>query len=169
MSLKETLAELKMIDINMIDKLFEKFDGAFAQNTLRAYKADFNHYSDWCKKNKVKLKKSTGEDWKHYIEHCASHLSTATVRRRINSLGTVHRLAGLPEHTRHPEVILALKRMHRQKGRAQKQAVPLTKDILKQLLAVCEDDLRGQRNRVLLTLGYETMRRRSELDLSPTN
>lgn len=147
----------------MIDQLFEKFDGAFAQNTLRAYRADFNHFSDWCKKNKVKLKKTTGEDWKHYIEHCASHLSTATVRRRINSLGTVHRLAGLQEHTRHPEVILALKRMHRQKGRAQKQAVPLTKDILKQLLAVCEDDLRGQRNRVLLTLGYETMRRRSEL------
>ena len=53
--------------------------------------------------------------------------------------------------------------MHRRKGRRQKQATPLTRSILKGLLAQCDNSLRGRRNRVLLMLGYETMRRRTEL------
>ena len=53
--------------------------------------------------------------------------------------------------------------MHRKIGRAQQQAAPLTKLLLNQLLSTCKDSLRGLRNQVLLRLGYETMRRRSEL------
>ena len=60
-------------------------------------------------------------------------------------------------------MILSLKRIHRQKGRAQKQAPPLTRNILEQLIAVTGQDLVGMRDRVMLMLGYETMRRRSEL------
>jgi integrase len=65
--------------------------------------------------------------------------------------------------TKESEVILALKRMHRKIGRAQQQATPLTKPLLNQLLSNCDNSLRGLRNQVLLRLGYETMRRRSEL------
>ena len=43
------------------------------------------------------------------------------------------------------------------------QATPLTKPLLNQLLSNCDNSLRGLRNQVLLGLGYETMRRRSEL------
>jgi len=32
----------------MIDELFEKFDGAFSKNTLRAYRSDFEQYESWC-------------------------------------------------------------------------------------------------------------------------
>ena len=53
--------------------------------------------------------------------------------------------------------------MHRKIGRAQQQATPLTKPLLNQLLCNCDNSLRGLRNKVLLRLGYETMRRRSEL------
>jgi integrase len=53
--------------------------------------------------------------------------------------------------------------MQRQKGRAQKQAVPLTRDIRDRLLAVCGTDTKGLRDQVLLHLGSETMRRRAEL------
>ena len=58
---------------------------------------------------------------------------------------------------------MAIKRMYRKIGRAQQQATPLTKPLLKQLLSNCDNSLRGLRNKVLLRLGYETMRRRSEL------
>ena len=81
----------------------------------------------------------------------------------MNSLGTIFKLSRNPDPSKDPEVILALKRMHRRIGRHQKQAPPLTRDHLKQLLANCTSDLRGLRNKVLLQLGYETMRRRSEL------
>ena len=53
--------------------------------------------------------------------------------------------------------------MHRRIGRHQKQATPLTHNHLERLLSNCSDDLKGMRNRVLLQLGYETMRRRSKL------
>jgi integrase len=53
--------------------------------------------------------------------------------------------------------------MHRKIGRAQQQATPLTKPLLNQLISNCDDSTRGLRNQVLLRLGYETMRRRSEL------
>ncbi len=53
--------------------------------------------------------------------------------------------------------------MHRSIGRHQKQATPLTRDHMERLLSNCSDDLKGIRNRVPLQLGYETMRRRSEL------
>jgi integrase len=78
-------------------------------------------------------------------------------------LGTVLKLSKNYNPTNQPEVILAIKRMHRKIGRAQQQATPLTKPLLNQLLNNCENSVRGLRNQVLLRLGYETMRRRSEL------
>ena len=62
-----------------------------------------------------------------------------------------------------PEVILAIKRMHSKIGRAQQQATPLTKSLLNPLLNNCDNSTMGIKNQVLLRLGYETMRRRSEL------
>ena len=32
----------------MIDELFAKFAGAFAENTIKAYRADFERFSQWC-------------------------------------------------------------------------------------------------------------------------
>lgn len=88
---------------------------------------------------------------------------SATIRRRINSLGTVLKLSKNYDPTKQPEVILELKRMHQKIGRAQEQASPLAKPLLNQLLSNCDTNVIGVRNQVLLRLGYETMRRRSEL------
>ena len=56
-----------------------------------------------------------------------------------------------------------MKRIYRRKGRWQRQAIPLTHNVLQALLAECDDNHRGLRDRVMLRLGYETMRRRHEL------
>jgi integrase len=98
-----------------------------------------------------------------YVDYLSENNKSATIRRRINSLGTVLKLSKNFDPTKQPKVILALKRMHRKIGRAQKQAIPLTKTLLKQLLNNCDNSIMGIRNQVLLRLGYETMRRRSEL------
>ena len=98
-----------------------------------------------------------------YVDYLSQTSKSATIRRRINSLGTVLKLSKNYDPTKQPEVILALKRMHRKIGRAQEQATPLTKTLLKQLLNNCDNSIMGIRNQMLLRLGYETMRRRSEL------
>ena len=143
--------------------LFSHLAGAYADNTLRAYRADFKVFKQWCDANQVDPLNSSPERVAEYVHYEAKAKSTATIRRRIASLSSLFKLNKLDDTTGSPEVVLALKRIHRQKGRAQKQAYPLTRDLLDQLLDVCGDDLKGQRDRVMLLLGYETMRRRSEL------
>jgi site-specific recombinase XerD len=147
----------------MIDDIFEKFDGAFAENTIRAYRSDFEQYSKWCATKGIAPIPATADNLAMHVDDLSSTCKSATIRRRVNSLGTIFRLSRNPDPSKDPEVILALKRMHRRIGRHQEQAPPLTNDHLQLLLTQCSADLRGLRNRVLLHIGYETMRRRSEL------
>jgi site-specific recombinase XerD len=147
----------------MIDDIFAKFDGAFAKNTIRAYRSDFSQYHKWCLQNNLEPIPATADTVALYVDYLSETNKSATIRRRINSLGTVLKLSKNHDPTKQPEVILALKRMHRKIGRAQEQATPLTKTLLNQLLNNCDNSIMGIRNQVLLRLGYETMRRRSEL------
>ena len=147
----------------MIDDILAKFDGAFAENTIRAYRSDFIQYQIWCFDNSLVPIPATADTMAMYVDYLSENNKSATIRRRINSLGTILKLSKNYDPTKQPEVILALKRMHRKIGRAQEQATPLTKTLLNQLLGRCDNSVMGIRNLVLLRLGYETMRRRSEL------
>ena len=147
----------------MIDELFARFDGAFSENTLRAYRSDFRHYEAWCNENDIPPLPAKSQLLARYVDELSLSHKSATIRRRINSLGTAFKLSKNADPTKEAEVVLALKRMHRRIGRQQSQAAPLTRDVLDKLLLRCGDDTRGLRNKVLLLLGYETMRRRSEL------
>jgi len=147
----------------MIDDILAKFDGAFAKNTIRAYRSDFIQYQSWCSHNNLAPIPASADTMAIYVDHLSNINKSATIRRRINSLGTILTLSKNHDPTKEPEVVLALKRMHRKIGRAQEQATPLTKTLLNQLLTHCDNSTRGIRNQVLLRLGYETMRRRSEL------
>ena len=147
----------------MIDDILAKFDGAFAENTIRAYRSDFIQYQAWCSNNKLDPIPASADATAIYVDYLSNINKSATIRRRINSLGTILKLSKNHDPTKEPEVVLALKRMHRKIGRAQEQAAPLNKTILDQLLDSCDNSVRGIRNKVLLKLGYETMRRRSEL------
>ena len=73
---------------------------------------------------------ATAENLAIYIKDMATTLKSSTIRRRIDSLSSIFSLSKNPNPTHGPEVLLALKRMHRQIGRAQKQAEPLTRDYM---------------------------------------
>ena len=137
----------------MIDEIFEKFDGAFSENTLRAYRSDFKQYEAWCAKKKQPSLPATADLLAEHVDFMASNNKSATIRRRVNSLGTIFKLSKHPDPTKAPEVVLALKRMYRKIGRYQEQATPLTRDILDQLLEQCGSDAKGHRDRILLLLG----------------
>ena len=147
----------------MLEDLFYRFEGAFAPNTLRAYKADFKHLLCWCDEQRLDVTKLNGKDFANYLTRYADTLSTSTIRRRLASISTILDLSGWNNPTNTPDAILTMKRIQRLKGNWQKQASPLTQSVLTELLEVCDDSVAGQRNKVLLHLGYETMRRRSEL------
>ena len=139
----------------MIDDILAKFDGAFAENTIRAYRSDFIQYQIWCSQNKLKPIPATADTMAVYVDHLSNISKSATIRRRINSLGTILQLSKNHDPTKEPEVVLALKRMHRKIGRAQEQAMPLIKTLLNKLLDNCDNSVMGVRNQVLLRLGYD--------------
>lgn len=147
----------------MIEELFERFDGAFSANTIRAYRADFNDYKAWCDGCSLEPLPATSEQLASYVDSMAGDRSVATIMRRIASLGSIFRLLGQPDTTKQADCVLALKRVRRKFSDAQKQAVPLTGDLLVRLQATCDSTILGKRDHILLQLGYETLRRRSEL------
>ena len=63
-----------MIEDNMLEETFRRFDGAFAPNTLRAYKADFKHLLCWCDEQKHDVTKLNGTDFASYLTHYADTL-----------------------------------------------------------------------------------------------
>ena len=127
----------------MIDELLNQLEGGFAPNTLRSYRADFEHFPDWCHIHAVDPVNADSEDIAAYIESMIHEKKSATIRRRINALRSIFRCMELPNPAAEYDASLALRRMNRKLGRAQIQATPLTRDILEKLMATCDDRPKG--------------------------
>ena len=90
----------------------------------------------------------------------------ATLDRRIASWQAFHRLREVPSPFAAPQVAAARQQARRANAqpRKPKSAQPVTRDILEQLLEVCDDGLRGVRDRAILSLAFATGgRKRSEV------
>ena len=77
----------------MIEELFSRFDGAFSENTLRAYRSDFQQYESWCATRHQPSIPATADLIADYVDFMATENKSATIRRRINSLGTIFKLS----------------------------------------------------------------------------
>jgi len=95
-----------------IYKILMQLDGAFAQNTLRAYRSDFNDFNTWCTSQQLTPEHITSEDIAKYIVWMTSESSSATVRRRIASLSSLYKLMDMHDPTRAAVVVIALNRHH---------------------------------------------------------
>ena len=149
------------------DKLVDllvRLDGAYALNTLRAYRADmleFIGYCDQCSSNALPASPATVAN---FLLHSSEQgIKTATIRRKVSSISAIHRLSYLEDPTKHPEVKITMRKISRQLGTRFDQAFPVTQIILNKLMAVCGQDLHGLRNKALLMLAYDSMCRRSEV------
>ena len=144
--------------------LLAHLDGAYAPNTLRAYRADMDEFIGYCEQMGCRALPALPSTVASFLQQCTSqNIKTATVRRKVSSISAVHRLSYLEDPTKHPEVKITVRKISRQLGTRFEQAFPVTREILDKLLAVCGNDLRGLRNRALLLLAYDSMCRRSEL------
>jgi integrase len=144
--------------------IMEKLDGAYAPNTLRAYRADMLEFIEFAaKQGEMGMPYCSQVVSPHLLESARTGIKTSTIKRKAASISAVHRLAGYPDPTKSAEVKLTIRKIERQLGNRFKQAYPITRAVLNKLLVVCSDDLRGKRNRALLLLAYNSMRRRSEL------
>jgi site-specific recombinase XerD len=147
-----------------LQDLLQHLEGAYATNTLRAYKADMLEFIAYCDKTGDRPlpaePKTVGE---FLMQTVSQGIKSSTIRRKISSISAIHRLSSLDDPTKHSEVKITQRKIYRQLGSRFDQAYPITRALLIKMLAVCGDDLHGLRDRALLLVAYDSMRRRSEL------
>lgn len=141
-----------------------KIDGAYAPATIRAYKANFERFIDFCENHQALSLPAGSDIVTTYIRELADgRLTSASVRIAIASISAIHRLNQFSDPTTHPDVKLEMRRMHRKLGRQSKQAQAINMATLRAMLANTENSLISLRDRALLLTAYDGMCRRSEL------
>lgn len=87
----------------------------------------------------------------------------ATIRRRVSAIKFLHSICDLPSPIDTSVVYLSLRRPARIKGRRPKQVRGLTADLVAIIIEACPDTLIGLRDAALISVGYDTLCRSSEL------
>ncbi len=147
-----------------LSNLLTHINGAYAPNTRRAYKADMMEFITYCEKTvacALPAKPKTVADF--LTQTLPQGIKSSTIRRKVSSISAIHRLSSLDDPTKHSEVRLTQRKIYRQLGTRFNQAYPITRTLLTRLLATCCNDLHGLRDRALLLVAYDSMRRRSQL------
>ena len=65
-----------------------------ALNTLRAYKADYKDFAQFCIKNGFKSMPSDPKIITLYLTHLSKSCKFSTLKRRLASISVIHKLSG---------------------------------------------------------------------------
>ena len=139
-----------------------------ANNTVRAYKSDFNDFGLFCAQNGFKSLPSEPKIISLYLTHLSTkEVKMSTLKRRLVSIGVIHKLKGHYLDTKHPSIIENIMGIKRRKGSFQKGKKPLLINDLKILINAIdqsnEKDKRKIRDKALILIGFSGGFRRSEL------
>jgi len=148
---------------SLLESVFARCEGAYADITLRGYRRDLETFASWCEKRGEPFMPSTPRIVGAFIDDQVRSYSYATIKRRVAAIQFLHRLADLPSPVSSSDVYLALRRAGRTKGRRPKQVRGLTADLLEQILQACPPTLPGLRDAALISVGYDTLCRSAEL------
>lgn len=136
---------------------------AKAENTMRAYRADWQDFTGWCAESGVNALPASSETLALYLAARADGCKVSTLQRRLSAISQAHALAGYDSPTKSAAVRLVWQGIRRAKGIAQEGKAPaLTADIRRMVVAL-PDGILGIRDRALLLLGFAGAFRRSEL------
>lgn len=139
-----------------------------ALNTVRAYKSDFEDFGLFCVKNGFNNLPSEPKVVSLYLTHLSStEAKISTIKRRLVSIGVIHKIKGYYLDTKHPIIIENLMGIRRRKGTIQKGKKPILINDLKKLIDVInvenEPDIKKLRNKALLIIGFSGGFRRKEI------
>ena len=97
--------------------------GAFAANTVRAWKADWEIFGEYCQGIGAHSMPAMAETVRGFVFEClAKQKKPATIRRYVSTIGRAHRAAGVADPTATETVKLAFKEMGRSVPARQRQA-----------------------------------------------
>ena len=64
---------------------FKSLEGAYSENTIRSYRSDYMHYSNWCQKYNYDPLNINEDKFSDYILQMGESLTVATIQRRVAS------------------------------------------------------------------------------------
>jgi len=139
-----------------------------AKNTIRAYKSDFNDFSLFCAQNGFKSLPSEPKIISLYLTHLSTKdAKMSTLKRRLVSIGVIHKLKGHYLDTKHPSIIENIMGIKRRKGSNQKGKKPLLINDLKLLINAIDkynhEEIMRLRDRSIILIGFSGGFRRNEI------
>lgn len=133
-------------------------ENSVSPNSRRAYESDLREFEGG-----GGTIPASPEALAEYLACNASRLSVATLVRRLASISKAHQARGLANPVQSPLVRATLRGIKRTYGCAQRQAKPLLRDELIQVMDATGEKAKDLRDRALLLLGFAGALRRSEL------
>ena len=139
-----------------------------ANNTVRAYKSDFSDFGLFCAQNGFKSLPSEPKVVSLYLTHLSTKGSKmSTLKRRLVSIGVIHKLKGHYLDTKHPAIIENIMGIKRRKGSFQKAKKPILINSLKKIINVIDkqkkEEIKKLRDRSIILIGFSGGFRRNEI------
>ena len=161
--MNELVTDLKKLHEDTLNNL----KSSKATNTLRAYKSDFKDFGAFCAKHGFNSMPTEPKVVSLYLTHLSENSKISTLRRRLVSIGVVHKLKGHYLDTKHPIIIENLMGIKRKKGSIQSGKKPILINHLKQIINVIDEQkiekIKKLRNKTLVLIGFGGGFRRTEL------
>ena len=127
---------------------------ADAPSTVRAYTADWTHFSQWCAAREISPMPASPTLVGDYLSDLGEGYARSTLRRKVAAIARANRHAGHPLDTRHPSIRDVLRGIGRTHGSPPKRAQALATEEVQRLVAACDDSLVGLRDRALLLVAF---------------
>ena len=139
-----------------------------ANNTVRAYKSDFNNFGLFCAQNGFKSLPTEPKIVSLYLTHLSTRdIKMSTLKRRLVSIGVIHKLKGHYLDTKNPIIIENMMGIKRRKGSIQKGKKPLLINNLKLIINVIDqhnnENIKKFRDRSIILIGFSGGFRRNEI------
>ena len=139
-----------------------------ANNTVRAYKSDFKDFGLFCAQNGFKALPSDPKIVSLYLTYLSTKDNKmSTLKRRLVSIGVIHKLKGHYLDTKHPSIIDNIMGIKRRKGSIQKGKKPILINDLKLIIDVIDqeknEDIKKLRDRSIILIGFSGGFRRNEI------
>ena len=150
------------------DETINNLQSSKSVNTLRAYKSDFKDFNFFCLKHGLQSIPSSPNTVSIYLTNLSkSGSKISTLRRRLVSIGVVHKLKGHYLDTKHPIIVENLLGIKRVKGSIQRGKKPILINHLNKLIEVISNakfsEIKKLRDKSLILIGFSGGFRRSEL------
>ena len=139
-----------------------------ANNTIRAYKSDFKDFSLFCAQNGFKPLPSEPKIISLYLTHLSTKdVKMSTLKRRLVSIGVIHKLKGHYLDTKHPAIIENIMGIKRRKGIVQKGKKPILISSLKLIINTIDQQEKNKikklRDKSIILTGFSGGFRRNEI------